>query len=53
MAVKHFDCDSCGAHGKITFKEESDYRTSDVAYCPFCGGDIYEEENDYDDEEDN
>jgi len=51
MANKHFDCDSCGAHGKIVFKEENDYNSSDVAYCPFCGGDIYEEEE-YDDEED-
>lgn len=50
MAQKHFDCDGCGAHGKITFKTDDEFRISDVAYCPFCGGDIYEEEE-YDDEQ--
>lgn len=49
MAQKHFDCDECGSHGKITFKE-GDYHTSDVAYCPFCGADIYEPEEDETDE---
>lgn len=49
MAQKHFDCESCGAHGKIVFKVD-EYTTSDVAYCPFCGADIYEEDE-YDDEE--
>lgn len=51
MAVKHFDCDDCGAHGKITFKE-GELRTSDVAYCPFCGSDIYEPEEYEEDDED-
>lgn len=50
MAVKHFDCESCGAHGKINFKE-GELSSSDVAFCPFCGGDIYEDEK-YEDEED-
>lgn len=49
MATKHFDCENCGAHGKIVFKE-AEYTSNDVAYCPFCGGDIYEEEE-LDDEE--
>lgn len=44
MAVKHFDCEACGAHGKISFKETNEYQNSDIAYCPFCGGDIYEDE---------
>lgn len=43
MSTKFFDCESCGGHGKIVFKEQ-DYTTSDIAYCPFCGGDIYEDE---------
>lgn len=49
MAVKHFDCDTCGAHGKITFKEIDEFRSSDIVFCPFCGGDIYEEEDFEDD----
>ena len=51
MATKHFDCEQCGAHGKITYKETAEYSNNDIAYCPFCGGDIYEEELN-DDEED-
>lgn len=51
MAVKHFDCETCGAHGKISFKESDDYRTKDVVFCPFCGSDIFEEDDDEDDEE--
>jgi hypothetical protein len=51
MAVKHFDCENCGAHGKISFKETEDYRTKDAAFCPFCGGDIYEDDTEDFDEE--
>lgn len=43
MAQKHFDCESCGAHGKVTFRE-SEYQSTDVVYCPFCGADIYEDD---------
>lgn len=50
MAVKHFDCENCGAHGKVSFKE-GEYTTSDVVFCPFCGADIYEEE-DFDEDDD-
>jgi predicted nucleic acid-binding Zn-ribbon protein len=50
MALKHFDCESCGAHGSIKFKE-GDYTKNDIVYCPFCGSDIYEEEELIDDEE--
>ena len=49
MATKHFDGSSCGAHGKVTFKE-GDFLSTDVVFCPFCSADIYEE--DLDDEED-
>jgi rRNA maturation endonuclease Nob1 len=48
MATKHFDCDICGAHGKIIFKDNTEFNSSDVAFCPMCGGDIFEEE-DYED----
>ena len=47
---RHFDCESCGAHGKITYKETVEHSNSDIAYCPFCGGDIYEDEQDDEDE---
>lgn len=45
MATKHFDCDICGAHGKIIFKDSSEFTSSDVAFCPMCGGDIFEEDD--------
>ena len=48
--VKFFDCQQCGAHGKIVFKED-EFKAQDVAYCPFCSGDIYEDEPN-DDQED-
>lgn len=52
MATKHFDCDICGAHGKIVFKEDTQFTTADIAYCPLCGGDIWEEDDheEYEDE---
>jgi hypothetical protein len=49
--IRHFDCESCGAHGKITFKETNEYSSSDLAYCPFCGGDISELEDDYEEDD--
>jgi hypothetical protein len=49
MATKHFDCDICGAHGKIIYKDGTEFTNSDVAFCPMCGGDIYEED-DYEEE---
>lgn len=52
MAVKHFDCEHCGAHGKISWKATDEYSKSDIAYCPFCSGDIYEDEEYEEDEED-
>jgi hypothetical protein len=50
MVVKQFECESCGAEGKITIKG-TDHQFEDVVYCPICSSDIYEEEdNDYDEE---
>lgn len=43
--LKHFDCEECGAHGKITFHETVEIASQDVAYCPFCGADIFAEED--------
>lgn len=51
MATKYFDCDNCGAHGKIIFKDGSEFNSSDVAYCPMCGGDIYEADDFIEDDE--
>jgi hypothetical protein len=52
MATKHFDCENCGAHGKITYKETTEFGSSDIAFCPFCGADIYEDEDTDDEQED-
>ena len=43
--VKHFECEHCGAVGKIALKgHEVDYQ--DIVFCPVCSGDIYDEELD-------
>jgi len=49
MATKFFDCENCGGHGKIIFKE-GEITSEEVVFCPFCGADIYTEE-DFDEEE--
>lgn len=50
MVVKQFECEHCGAEGKITLKG-TDLQFEDIVCCPVCGSDIYEEEdNDYDEE---
>lgn len=50
MAVlKHFDCENCGAEGKITIKGD-EVLLSDIVYCPVCSADIYEEEEFEEDE---
>jgi len=49
MVVKQFECDHCGAEGKINIKG-NDHQFEDVVYCPVCSGDIYEED-DYSDDE--
>lgn len=49
MTIKHFECEECGAEGKITVKG-TDVKIEDIVYCPVCSGDIYEEE-DYDEDE--
>lgn len=50
MAVtKSFDCENCGAEGKISLKG-TDIQFEDIVYCPVCSADIYEE-IDFDEEE--
>jgi len=49
MVVKQFECDHCGAEGKITIKG-TDYEYEDVVCCPVCGSDIYDEDVELDDE---
>lgn len=50
MVVKQFECEHCGAEGKITIKG-SDILFEDIVCCPVCGSDIYEDEEDFVDEE--
>lgn len=47
--VKQFECEHCGAEGKITLKG-SDFQFEDLVYCPVCSSDIFEEDE-YDEEE--
>lgn len=41
--TKHFECESCGAEGKIVIKGD-DHQLADIVYCPVCSADIYEDE---------
>jgi DNA-directed RNA polymerase subunit RPC12/RpoP len=51
MTTKHFECNECGAEGKIIVKG-SDTQLEDIVYCPVCSGDIYEEDDFLDEDED-
>ena len=44
MAVKLFECENCGADGKITIKND-DLEREDIVFCPICGHDISCEES--------
>ena len=50
MTTKYFECNECGARGKIILKGE-DHTAEECVYCPVCSADIYEEEDDFDEEE--
>jgi Zn finger protein HypA/HybF involved in hydrogenase expression len=39
-----FECQNCDTVGKIVIKS-ADIQLSDVTYCPVCGSDIYEEDD--------
>jgi hypothetical protein len=41
---KTFECQSCETEGKIVIRTE-DVGLEDVVYCPVCGGNIFEEED--------
>lgn len=45
MPTKYFECAECDTHGKITVKT-NDITSEDIVYCPVCGADIYEEDDD-------
>jgi hypothetical protein len=49
MTTKFFDCEECGARGKIILKGE-DHTSEDCVYCPVCSADIYENEEEDDEE---
>ncbi len=48
-STKYFECVACDTIGKITIKTD-DLSVEDIVYCPVCGADIYEEDDDYEDE---
>jgi len=50
MAVqKQFECEDCGAFGKIILRGDQ-FTSEEIVYCPLCSSDIYEEETYIDDE---
>lgn len=48
MAIKYFECETCDTQGKITTKGD-EVVVEDIVYCPVCGADIYEDEENFDD----
>ena len=49
MASRLFECEACGAYGKITLKG-NDHEVDDIICCPVCGADITQVEE-FDEEE--
>lgn len=47
-STKYFECPECDTIGKVTVKSE-DVAVEDIVYCPVCGADIYDEDDDFDD----
>lgn len=51
MAItRQFECGACGALGKVVLRGD-DHNSADVVFCPCCGGDIYEDDEDFEEEE--
>ena len=44
-STKYFECANCESIGKVTIKT-NDVTAEDIVYCPVCGADIYEEDED-------
>lgn len=44
MTTKVFECRNCESNGKIVIKTE--ILESEIVYCPVCGADIFEENDD-------
>ena len=45
MAARVFECENCGAFGKVTLKS-AEHEKSDIVYCPVCSADIFEDDED-------
>lgn len=41
---KQFECQTCETEGKIVIRTE-DVHLEDIAYCPVCGSNIFEDED--------
>ncbi len=39
-------CESCGAEFKIKLNEDSEYDYQDIQFCPFCGDELLELDED-------
>tara|TARA_R100000234_G_scaffold114352_1_gene89451 strand:- start:550 stop:744 length:195 start_codon:yes stop_codon:yes gene_type:complete len=46
--INHIVCDDCGADFEIKFDEDE----KEPAYCPFCGADLFWDEEDESEESD-
>ena len=44
---KNYECDSCGATYKVRHGLDESYY--EVNFCPFCGADVAEQEDEEDD----
>jgi hypothetical protein len=43
-STKYFESENCESIGKVTIKT-NDVTVEDIGYCPICGADIYEEDD--------
>lgn len=49
MTTLLFECQSCGAEGKITVRGD-EFKKHDISVCPVCAADISQPEDDLVDE---